>query len=227
MNKKLHIIAVISNIIYLIFMIYFIVILVISFRIALVNVINQSEFMHPNLFRNITNYSIIIIVLLNSLVACTLLIQYNTFIKWLASQNKLLIEKIDNLIEMKNIDEDFLRHTMNKIKTNKISIYPWSIICILGPQLITIPMYLLHQNWRKVGTLENECLRRIKSSVKVENKIGLEKFPIKRFWLWAIFCNWILGYQTPIWIFIYLKKVRHFVSDVEDNLKELNNQIIG
>ena len=165
-------------------------------------------------------------VVMSSLITTILLKQYNLFVLWITAQNEKLINILNKSSRENNLFNSFSESIKERSNLSQMFVFPWSILCFYGPQWLQVPMYLQYRNLKKISNLEIDLLIEVKKVKGIQNQeFKTIVFSTKDIWFWAIVFNISLGMLAPIWIFFYLRKVRHFMKDVRMNLSVIENGI--
>jgi len=221
MSKKLDSIAITLNIILLFICIEIIFI----FSFAFHNAISYLIYHVPiNAFAaKLSSYSVAMYLLFSLLVIIVLIKEYNCFNLWLKRQHKSFFDKFSDISKSNELNDNFIENYRNTSDSMQMLVFPWGIVCIFNPLFLQIPLYILLQNWRKISFSENNFLQKTVNVIGSGNvKLKPIIFSTKDIWFWIIVFNISLGMLAPIWIFFYLRKVRHFVEDIRISLNLIN-----
>jgi len=159
-------------------------------------------------------------ILMNAITVSFLVKHYNSFGLWIESRHNSntknssqKVNSLNNIVENQNVG----------LYSMQMFVLPWGILCFLSPMFLQVPMYIMMQNWRKISILENAFLQKAGNILGMENRsLKPIVFSTKDLWFWALVFNLSGSFLSPIWIFFYLRKVRHFVEDIRISLNLIN-----
>lgn len=221
MNNKHYITIIILNSLFLLFAIGFICLFIVNFLLDPA----KNEVLKTIIF-NISLAVFILYAVMSSLMTTILLKQYNLFMLWITSQNEKLTNTLNKVPRKNNPFISFSKSIKEMSKLSQMYVFPWSILCFLGPQWQQVPLYLQYRNFKTISNLENDLLLEVRKVKRVQNQeLKSIIFSTDDVWFWAVVFNISFSMLAPIWIFFYLRKVRHFIRDIKMNLDVIENEI--